>query len=168
MFDIICENADTDSVYHIHSVGTNGKDFLEKFAENGFRQTSEGVYKKGNAEVRQYIDNMDTCMAAADLVVGRAGASSLSEIEAMGKASILIPSPYVAENHQYHNAMALVNRNAARILEEKDLTSEALKELINSILSDKSLLCEIEKNAKAMAVTDSRERIAEIIISLAK
>lgn len=168
MFDIICENADNDSVYHIHSVGTNGKDFLEKFAENGFRQTSEGVYKKGNAEVRQYIDNMDTCMAAADLVVGRAGASSLSEIEAMGKASILIPSPYVAENHQYHNAMALVNRNAARILEEKDLTSEALKELINSILSDKSLLCEIEKNAKAMAVTDSRERIAEIIMSLAK
>lgn len=168
MFDIICENADNDSVYHIHSVGTNGKDFLEKFAENGFRQTSEGVYKKGNAEVRQYIDNMDTCMAAADLVVGRAGASSLSEIEAMGKASILIPSPYVAENHQYHNAMALVNRNAARILEEKDLTSDALKELINSILSDKSLLCEIEKNAKAMAVTDSRERIAEIILSLAK
>lgn len=168
MFDIICENADNDSVYHIHSVGTNGKDFLEKFAENGFRQTSEGVYKKGNAEVRQYIDNMDTCMAAADLVVGRAGASSLSEIEAMGKASILIPSPYVAENHQYHNAMALVNRNAARILEEKDLTSEALKELINTILSDKSLLCEIEKNAKAMAVTDSRERIAEIIMSLAK
>ena len=168
MFDIICENAEKNSVYHIHSVGTNGKDFLEKFAENGFRQTSEGVYKKGNAEVRQYIDNMDTCMAAADLVVGRAGASSLSEIEAMGKASILIPSPYVAENHQYHNAMALVNRNAARILEEKDLTSEALKELINSILSDKSLLCEIEKNAKAMAVTDSRERIAEIIISLAK
>ena len=168
MFDIICENAEKNSVYHIHSVGTNGKDFLEKFAENGFRQTSEGVYKKGNAEVRQYIDNMDTCMAAADLVVGRAGASSLSEIEAMGKASILIPSPYVAENHQYHNAMALVNRNAARILEEKDLTSEALKELINSILSDKSLLCEIEKNAKAMAVTDSRERIAEIIMSLVK
>lgn len=168
MFDIICENAEKNSVYHIHSVGTNGKDFLEKFAENGFRQISEGVYKKGNAEVRLYIDNMDTCMAAADLVVGRAGASSLSEIEAMGKASILIPSPYVAENHQYHNAMALVNRNAARILEEKDLTSEALKELINSILSDRSLLCEIEKNAKAMAVTDSRERIAEIIMSLVK
>lgn len=168
MFDIICENAEKNSVYHIHSVGTNGQDFLEKFAENGFRQISEGVYKKGNAEVRLYIDNMDTCMAAADLVVGRAGASSLSEIEAMGKASILIPSPYVAENHQYHNAMALVNRNAARILEEKDLTSEALKELINSILSDRSLLCEIEKNAKAMAVTDSRERIAEIIMSLVK
>lgn len=168
MFEIICENAEKDEVYHIHSVGTNGRAFLERFADNGFRERSEGVYVKGNAEVRLYIDNMDTCMAAADLVVGRAGASSLSEIEAMGKASILIPSPYVAENHQYHNAMALVNRNAARILEEKDLTSASLKELIYSILSDKTLLNEIEKNARAMAIVDSREKIADIILSLAK
>lgn len=168
MFEIICENAEKYEVYHIHSVGTNGRAFLERFADNGFRERSEGVYVKGNAEVRLYIDNMDTCMAAADLVVGRAGASSLSEIEAMGKASILIPSPYVAENHQYHNAMALVNRNAARILEEKDLTSASLKELIYSILSDKTLLNEIEKNARAMAIVDSREKIADIILSLAK
>ena len=107
-------------------------------------------------------------MAAADLVVGRAGASSLSEIEAMGKASVLIPSPYVAENHQFHNAMALVNRNAARILEEKDLTSESLKALIKSLLSDKDELHKIENNARNMAVLDSRERIADIIVSLAK
>ena len=107
-------------------------------------------------------------MAAADLVVGRAGASSLSEIEAMGKASVLIPSPYVAENHQFHNAMALVNRNAARILEEKDLTSQSLKALIKSLLSDKDELHKIENNARNMAVLDSRERIADIIVSLAK
>ena len=107
-------------------------------------------------------------MAAADLVVGRAGASSLSEIEAMGKASVLIPSPYVAENHQFHNAMALVNRNAARILEEKDLTSESLKALIKSLLSDKDELHKIENNARNMAVLDSRERIADIIVSLAE
>ena len=107
-------------------------------------------------------------MAAADLVIGRAGASSLSEIEAMGKASILIPSPYVAENHQFHNAMALVNRNAARIIEEKDLTSESLGKMIDELLSDKETLFEIQKNAKEMAILDSREKIAEIIISLAK
>ena len=64
--------------------------------------------------------------------------------------------------------MALVNRNAARILEEKNLTSSSLKEIIDSLLSDKNLLCEIEKNAKDMAIIDSRERIAEIILSLAK
>ncbi len=96
-------------------------------------------------------------MAAADVVIVRAGASTISEIQALGKASILIPSPYVAENHQYHNAMALVNRNAARILQEKDLTAESL-----------NTLNEIEKNAAAMAIQNSREKIADIILSLVK
>lgn len=168
MFDIILEDAEKNDVYHIHSVGTNGKEYLEKFEANGFTKRAENIYYKGNSEVRLYIDNMDTCMAAADLVIGRAGASSLSEIEAMGKASILIPSPYVAENHQFHNAMALVNRNAARILREKDLNSASLKTLINELLGDKAELAEIEKNAKDMAILDSRERIADIILSLAK
>ena len=168
MFDIIVKNSDSADIYHIHSVGTNGKDYLEKFKAQGFEEIKENVLRKGNCEVRLYIDNMDTCMAAADLVIGRAGASSLSEIEALGKASILIPSPYVAENHQFHNAMALVNRNAARIIEEKDLTSEKLGAMIDELLSDKETLFEIEKNAKNMAILDSREKIAEIIMSLTK
>lgn len=168
MFDILLRHADDGSVYHIHSVGTNGAEYLDKFVEKGFERISDTVVRKGTVEVRKYIDNMDVCMAAADLVVGRAGASSLSEIEAMGKASILIPSPYVAENHQFHNAMALVNRNAARIIEEKDLTAESLSNMIDSLLSSQEQLFEIEKNAKSMAVLDSRERIADIIISLAK
>lgn len=163
MLDILLESAESGKYCHIHSVGTNGSEFLEKFAQAGF---VDG--RKGTVEVRQYIDNMDVCMAAADLVIGRAGASSLSEIEAMGKASILIPSPYVAENHQFHNAMALVNRNAGFVLEEKDLTSATLNEKINNLLSDRSLLLETEKNAKAMAITDARERIASIILSLIK
>ncbi len=168
MFDILLRHADDGSVYHIHSVGTNGAEYLDRFVENGFERVSDTVVRKGTVEVRKYIDNMDVCMAAADLVVGRAGASSLSEIEAMGKASILIPSPYVAENHQFHNAMALVNRNAARIIEEKDLTAQSLLNMIDSLLSSQEELFEIEKNAKSMAVLDSRERIADIIISLAK
>lgn len=69
---------------------------------------------------------MPDCLAAADLVICRAGAITLSELQAQGKASILIPSPNVAENHQYHNAMAMVNRDAAMIIEEKDLTSQLL------------------------------------------
>ncbi len=168
MRSILIENSNTDSVYHIHSAGTNGAKYLEELEGEGFEKISDTVLRKGNVEVRQYIDNMDVCMAAADLVIGRAGASSLSEIEAMGKASILIPSPYVAENHQYHNAMALVNRNAARIIEEKDLSGESLKNMINELLSSPELITEIEKNARAMAVPDSRERIAEVIIYLAK
>ncbi len=163
MFDILLNNAESKKYYHIHSVGTNGTEYLEKFEKAGFKSG-----KKGTVEVRQYIDNMDVCMSAADLVIGRAGASSLSEIEALGKASVLIPSPYVAENHQYHNAMALVNRNAARILEEKDLTSDSLNKLIDELLSNKEELKNIENNAKSMSVSDSREKIANIIISLAK
>ena len=107
-------------------------------------------------------------MAAADLVIGRAGASSLSEIEALGKASILIPSPYVAENHQFHNAMALVNRGAGSIIEEKDLTSESLSKAIDSMLSNPTKLIQIEENAKNMSITNARERIANIILSLIK
>lgn len=168
MTDILLEHANNGSIYHIHSVGTNGAAYLDKFAENGFERISDTVLRKGTVEVRLYIDNMDTCMAAADLVIGRAGASTLSEIEALGKASILIPSPYVAENHQYHNAMALVNRNAARIIEEKDLSSKTLKNLIDGLLSDSETLFEIEKNAREMAILDSRERIAEIIVGLSK
>lgn len=161
MFNILLSSAESGKYFHIHSVGTNGVEFLEKFAQHGF---TDG--KKGTVEVRQYIDNMDVCMAAADLVIGRAGASSLSEIEAMGKASVLIPSPYVAENHQYHNAMALVNRNAGFVIEEKDLTSQSLSDKIDELLSDSEKLKAVEHNAKAMAITDSRERIASIILSL--
>jgi UDP-N-acetylglucosamine--N-acetylmuramyl-(pentapeptide) pyrophosphoryl-undecaprenol N-acetylglucosamine transferase len=168
MFDILCKHSDDGSMYHLHSVGTNGTDYLDKFVENGFEKISDTVVRKGTVEVRSYIDNMDVCMAAADLVIGRAGASSLSEIEAMGKSSILIPSPYVAENHQYHNAMALVNRNAARIIEEKDLTTESLNIMIDDLLSSDDIIFEIEKNSREMAIIDARERIAEIIVSLAK
>lgn len=168
MFDILLKHAENGKAYHIHSVGTNGNDYLDKFIENGFEKIDEKIVRKGCVEVRGYIDNMDVCMAGADLVIGRAGASSLSEIEAMGKASILIPSPYVAENHQYHNAMALVNRNAARIIEEKDLTTESLEKMMDELISSPETLFKIEKNARNMAILDSRERIAEIIMSLAK
>ena len=163
MFEILLNSAESGKYYHIHSVGTNGGEYLEKFEKAGFVNG-----KKGTVEVRQYIDNMDICMAAADLVIGRAGASSLSEIEALGKASILIPSPYVAENHQYHNAMALVRRNAARIIEEKELTSERLKTVIDEVLGNPQELAEIEKTTKSMAVTDSAKIIADIIMEADK
>ena len=77
---------------------------------------------------------MATCLAACDVVVSRAGAITLSEIQAQGKPAVLIPSPNVAENHQYHNAMAMVNKKAAEIIEEKDLTPELLIEKVDKLL----------------------------------
>lgn len=121
-----------------------------------------------NIEVRTYINDMDRCLSAADLVICRAGASSLSEFEALGKASVLIPSPNVTENHQFHNAMALVNNGAAVIVEEKDLSGDALGKEIDRLLSDKTLLKSIGENARKMAVTDAAQRICAIVTSLIK
>lgn len=160
---ILLENAESKKYYHIHSFGTNGGEYMDIFSEKGFHNG-----KRGTVEVRQYIDDMDVCMAAADLVIGRAGASTLSEIEALGKASILIPSPYVAENHQYYNALALKEKNGAQIIEEKDLSADSLRSMIDSILSDKEKLQLMEQGAKSAAITNAAQRIAEIILSLAK
>lgn len=121
-----------------------------------------------NIQVRTYINDMDRCLSAADVVVCRAGASSLSEFEALGKASVLVPSPNVTENHQFHNAMALVNNNAAVIIEEKELSGKKLGEEIDKLLSDKVRLKEIGENARKMAVTDAAERICDIVIGLVK
>jgi len=119
-----------------------------------------------NLDIREYINNMDVCLAAADLVICRCGAITLTEIQIMGKASVLIPSPTVAENHQFHNAMALVKENAASVIEEKDLNSQRLSEEINSILGDKKRLEEYENNARNMAITDANERIYNVIIKV--
>ncbi|HZJ78717.1 MAG TPA: undecaprenyldiphospho-muramoylpentapeptide beta-N-acetylglucosaminyltransferase [Clostridia bacterium] len=118
--------------------------------------------------VREYINDMHRCLSAADLVICRAGASSLSEIQALGKPSILIPSPNVAENHQYHNAMALVNNNAAVIIEEKDLSAKRLIEEFDRLMNNPHKLKIIGENAKKMAIFDAGERILGVVESLIK
>lgn len=146
--------------YHIHGTGKSGYESVKNhFGEKGIELSDE-------IDIREYISDMDVCMAAADLIICRAGAITLSELLACGKPAILIPSPYVAENHQYHNAMALVNRNAGFVIEEKDLTSESLGKKIDDLLGNRELLLQTEKNAKAMAITDSTQRIASIVLSL--
>ena len=113
--------------------------------------------------MREYIDNMPECLAAADLVICRAGAITLSELQAQGRASILIPSPNVAENHQFHNAMALVNRGAAEILEEKDLSGETLRKMVEDLFHDPDVVASLSANAKKMAITDANDRIYQLI-----
>lgn len=159
MLEVLSAHANNKHIRHIHSAGATATAFFDEYNKRGLNKAS-------NLDCRPYIDNMDVCLAAADLVIGRAGASSLSELQIMGKPSILIPSPYVAENHQFHNAMALVNKNAAMILEEKELTGATLTELIDSFVLDKTKLALLGSNAKAMAVADARAQIAEVIYSM--
>lgn len=163
MIDIIADNVRNEELYFIHATGQYGLWVPDKLREKGIDPDNTP-----NLEIREYINDMHRCMSAADIVVCRAGASSLSEIQAMGKASILIPSPYVAENHQYHNAMALVNKNAALILEEKDFTKEKMQELFSSLAEDDNNRRAIEAAAKSMSNGDAKEKIADCIVSLIK
>ena len=160
---LIANTAKNDEFQHIHAYGQYGHWFLPKLNEKGIE-----LSEHPNFDIREYINDMPTCLAAADLVICRAGAITLSELQVQGKASILIPSPNVAENHQYHNAMALVNNQAADIIEEKDLTGEILIKKVRNLLSNPELLKKYQQNAKNMAICDANERIYSIIIELVK
>ena len=158
VLDLMEDVAKDDRYQMIHAFGKFGRWFVPTLEKRGVNLKSHK-----NLDVREYIFNMAECLATADLVICRSGAISLSEIEALGKASILIPSPNVAENHQYHNAMELVKNKAAEILEEKDLTGENLIKKIEALIANKEKLRELERNARKMAITDANERIYELI-----
>lgn len=161
MVEVISALHNDNNLFFMHSTGKYGKWVPDRLRENGVN-----LNVGSNVVVREYIDDMDVCLSAADLVISRAGASSLSEIEAVGRASILIPSPNVAENHQYHNAMTLVNNNAARVIEEKDLTEGRLLKEITEMTADKQQLKLFGENAKKIAVMNSAEKICEVIEGL--
>lgn len=147
-----------NSHYHIHGTGKAGyKTMCDSLAD---------IKLDDNVFIREYIDDMDVCMAAADLVICRAGAITLSELTVCRKPSILIPSPYVAENHQFHNAMTLKNAGAAEVIEEKDLNGEKLIKTVETIISDKSLLSSMSVNAQKVAIDDANKRIYDIIMEL--
>ena len=160
---MLAQSAKEGKYQHIHGYGAHDEKFLSECKEFGL-----DLEKSPQIQVLTYIDNMPQCLSAADLVIGRAGAMTLSEIEAKAKASILIPSPNVAENHQFHNAMALVNRGAAEIIEEKDLTGELLWEKVQGILSDPERLRSLGENAGKMETLDANERIYRVIKAAAK
>ncbi len=148
---------------HIHGTGKTGFETMSAaLKEAGVPLSADGI------SVREYIDNMPQCMAAADLVICRCGAMTLSELPAAGKPSILIPSPYVAENHQFHNAMTLVEQDAAVCIEEKDLTGERLWQEICAITDDPARIQAMADNVRKLAIADADERIYRAIRSKLK
>ena len=156
--DLVARSGIDGRYQHIHAYGSYGDWFPQLVEEKG-----TDIADCSNLDIRPYIDNMPTCMAAADLVISRAGAITLSEIQAMGKPAILIPSPNVAENHQYHNAMALVNAGAADIIEEKDLTGAALMRKTDKMLLNPEKLEKYSENSRKKAITDANERIYSVV-----
>lgn len=119
-----------------------------------------------NLKVTDFISHMDEAYRTADLVISRAGASSISELCLLGKASILVPSPNVAEDHQTHNAMALVNRKAALLVKDADAVKELIPLAITTV-NESAKLKELGANAADMAFHDSARVIAEEVFKLA-
>ncbi len=140
---------------HIHATGKIEK---EDFAALAARL---GIDHDPRFVIREYIDNMPELLAAADLVISRAGALTLAEIAAVGRASVLIPSPNVAENHQYHNAMQLQKLGAAVVVEEKELTGEKLIGIVDALTADPAGLMEMGAKARALAQPESLNRICD-------
>ena len=146
-------------VNHIHGFGKMGREtFLPRLEELGIDpETNPSLI------VKEYINNMDVCTAAADLIICRSGASTISELQAMGRASILIPSPNVTANHQYHNAMVLGRAGAAIVIEEKNLTEEILLEKVKELIDNPAKLDSFSKRAGETYVSDTPERIYSVI-----
>ncbi len=131
------------------------------------KQQLAGMPKAENIVVTDFVQQMDQAYRAADLVVSRAGAGSISELCLLGKPSILVPSPNVAEDHQTHNAMALVNRKAALMVRDADAVKDLMQTAL-STLQNPALLDELGKNALSMAYKDSAKVIALEVIKLAE
>ena len=139
--------------------------FLFVTGKNDYEEILNCAFPK-NVKVVPYIDNMTRIMKNTDLMITRAGASTLSEIMSLQIPSILIPSPYVPNNHQYKNAMDLVSENAALIIEEKDLTPEILIQKMKEVLTSREKQEQMKKNLSKMGVPNSATLIYQEIQKL--
>lgn len=149
------------NINHIHAYGGNGKDVFESIMKN-----SGVVPDKNRVILREYIHNMYTCMCAADLIISRAGAMTLTELMAIGRASVLIPFPKAAENHQYFNALTLSDANAAVLVEDKDLSASKLLEIVSDFYEHPKKLEIMSENASKMAIRNAADLIVSNIIDL--
>lgn len=159
---LILHRFEKKDCYYLHATGKAGASMIDDIGKD--------VDLNANPQImlREYINDMDRCLAAADLVVCRAGASSLSEIQALGKPSILVPYPYAAENHQYYNAKTMSDRDAAILIEEKDFTGERLLSEVEKLFSKPERLKKMGENARAMAILDASQRITECVCKIVK
>ncbi len=145
----------------IHSAGSMYFDgFMEKL------EAAMPDFAKFGADVRKYIYDMPRVMAAADLILCRAGASTLSELAYMGKPVIIVPSPNVTNNHQEKNARVLEKAGAAKVFLEGEFDAQSLLDTVRELLGDEGKLNEMSEAMRSLAVPGATDRICDIILSL--
>jgi UDP-N-acetylglucosamine--N-acetylmuramyl-(pentapeptide) pyrophosphoryl-undecaprenol N-acetylglucosamine transferase len=159
----------------INQAISNGINFFKKNKINLIWQTGISFNEKANKIVSalnvkniknyQFINRMDLAYKACDIIVSRAGAIAISELCCIGKPIILVPSPNVAENHQYKNAQSLVNKNAAMLVNDSQ-ANDKLVSTIDSLINNKELQNNLSKNIKDLEVKNSSNAIAEIALKI--
>ena len=161
---MMLEQKDGFPFHHIHATGSFGKEWMPK------RVQANGVdYENIDAlDIREYIYNMPTVMAAADIIIGRAGSATCNEIAASGTPCILIPSPNVTDNHQEKNARVLEEGGGAVVVLEKDCSPEKMYELIRALLDDEARREEMSRKLHTMVHLNSTEQICDIVEQLSK
>ena len=146
--------------HYVHAAGRDYEDMTAELKKRGVAVTDR--------EIRPYIDDMPVVMAAADLVICRAGASTIGELTALGKPAVLVPSPFVAANHQFKNAKVLADRGGVALMEEKDCTGQELYGAALELLSDGGRRSAMGRALKELAAPNAAQDIYENLISLLK
>ena len=154
------EAADAQPFHHIHAVGASG--WAKMTAAMGERGLSNG----NGLDVREYIYDMATVMAAADLVMCRAGASTVSELTALGIPAVMVPSPYVTNNHQEKNARILERHGGAVVVLEPETNGAALYDTASAILRDEAKRAEMGRGMAELGIRDATERLYDTVMSL--
>jgi len=149
---------------HIHATGSFGWRWMPEFVKN----QGVDIEKHPLVTMQEYIYNMPSVMVAADLIISRAGASTLNEIAAAGTPCIIVPSPNVTNNHQEKNANILKERGAAVVIREADCDGESLYAAAKELLEDGKRCEKMRSALRSVAVIDSAQRICQIICDLAK
>jgi UDP-N-acetylglucosamine--N-acetylmuramyl-(pentapeptide) pyrophosphoryl-undecaprenol N-acetylglucosamine transferase len=148
--------------HHIHAVGKFGADWMPQMVkENGVN-----LEACPTINMREHIYNMLTVLAAADVVLGRAGSGTCNEIAATGTPCILIPSPNVTNNHQEKNARILESRGGAVVVTEPECTAQEIFEQITSLMADQPRRKKMSEALRSMVILDSAERICDIVEEL--
>ncbi len=156
------EAAEGRPFHHIHAAGVVGSRQMTAYLADAGVDLS----KTPELEVREYIHDMGTLMRAADLVICRAGASTISELTALGVPAIIVPSPNVTHNHQEHNARVLADAGGAVMILEKDSSGQLLYDTARSILKDDTRRAEMSAAMASLGVIDATEKIYAAVMAL--
>ena len=164
MAEFIRLECESEPFYHIHAAGNAGFQWMPDLVR------SMGIHleQHPSVQLKEYIYNMAVIMAAADLIICRAGASTISEVTALSKPSILIPSPNVAGNHQEKNARVLEQRGAAILIPETECSGARLFETARALLSDSKRIEAMKMASGAMSIPDAAERMVQVMMDLLK